>query len=210
MKVVMCFAIAALFLTMACGEKVDELSETIGNIKSMAESAEDAKEEMDAAEKRRMERVKAGDTLAMAPEELMKYLPASISGYEAQEPEYNSTEMPGLSFTQVNRRYTSKSGSEIRISITDYNASSIGYLGAAGMFKLKWKTDNKDEFQQTFETGNPLVGGHERYDKRNKEATVTYGVGGRFLLSISAEDQSSTEQVRKIASSMNLDKMSKL
>ena len=202
--------LGVMLLVVSCGEEASELKQAISNMESIAESAKDMESEMNVLEKRREERRKRGDTLAMKAEELMKYLPENIKDYTSGKPSYESTDMPGMSFTQVRRQYTSANGKTVSISLTDYNSSEMGWMGASAIFQIKFKTENDQEMQQTFETKNQFVNGHERYDKTNKNVTVSYGIGGRFFLTIDAEDQSSTDWAKGIASSMNLDKLSKL
>jgi len=198
---------AASLMLVACGGELDEAAEAMKNVQSIAASADDATKTMDKMEARRQERVAKGDTLAMDPEALKAYLPGSISGYEAKEPTYETVTTPGMSMTVVEQDYTRSDGSSVNISITDYNASAMGYMGAAAMFAVQMKVEDDRSMSATFNTDNEFVNGYEEFDKVNKDATVTYGVGGRFLVSIRASKQESTSFVKSVGSSMKLDKL---
>jgi len=199
--------VAVTALAIGCGDKAKEMTEVMGNMKSIAESADDMQKDMDILEKRRQERVNKGDTMAMAPEELMKYLPDNISGYTAEEPEYESTDMGGFTMTQVHRSYNADDGKRVRVSLTDYNSYQMGWMGASAMFRMRFKTDNNREMTQTFSTDNEMINGYEKFDKKGNDVTVMYGIGGRFLLNISANQQSSTDWAKSVAGKMNLDKL---
>ncbi len=205
--IVMIGSFAASLMLVACGGELNEAAEAMKNVQSIAASADDAAKTMDKMEARRQERVAKGDTLAMDPEALKGYLPVSISSYEAKEPSYETVNTPGMSMTVVKKEFTKPDGSRVNVSITDYNASAMGYMGAAAMFAVQMKVDNDQSMSATFNTDNEFVNGYEEFDKVNKDATVTYGVGGRFLVSIRATKQESTNFVKSVASSMKLDKL---
>lgn len=177
------------FVLTGCGGKVDEASQAMKNLETMAESAKDVESTQNVIDKRREERRAKGDTIAMPTDQLKGYLPNDIAGYKAGEPETSSTEMQGMSFAQATRTYTREDGSTIRVQLTDYNGSALGYAGMAFVFSLKMRNDNAQETSGTFQTGNPMINGFEKFDKVSKNSTLTYGLGGRFILNIDAEKQ---------------------
>ena len=191
----------------ACGDEMKEAAEAMSAVKDIAESAEEAKESMDILEKRRKEREARGDTLAMPAEDLLTYLPSSVDGYEPKEPEYETMETAGMSMTTVRQTFEGPDGKRVRISLVDYNASMFGYMGAAAMFRLNIKKNNNREKSGTFQTDNEFINGYEKFNKRDSSVSVTYGLGGRFLLTINARKQADTEFAKNVAESMKLDEL---
>lgn len=205
MKTLLALIMGGVVLT-GCGGKLDEAAQAMKNLETVAESAEEAQKSQDVVAKRREERKAKGDTLAMPTDELKTYLPGDISGYKAGEPETSSTQMEGFSFSQATRTYTRDDGATIRVQLTDYNSSEMGYAGMASLFALKWSTDNAQETSGTFQTGDPFINGHERYDKTSKNSTIVYGLGGRFILNIDAEKQD-IKFARSVAEKVDLKKL---
>ncbi len=202
--------ILAALVAVSCGEKLDEVSQTIENAKTLAESANTMDAQQGAMEKRRSARRAAGDTLAMEPDKLKAFLPGAVDGYKASEPETQSFDMQGMSWSMASRTYTKDDNTSLKVTLTDYNASDAGWAGASAVFALKWSVDNANERQKTFQTGNDYIKGFERYGKQDHNASVTYSLGGRFLLQIEATGQSGTELVHSVATSMNLEKLASL
>jgi len=203
-------AIAVGLGATSCGGEMKEAAEAMSAMKDIAASANDAKESMDVLEKRRKEREANGDTLAMAADELLKYLPDNVSGYQPKEPEYESVEQPGMSMTSVKQTFEGEDGRRVRVSLVDYNASMFGYMGAAAMFRINIKQDNNRERSGTFTTDNDLINGYEKFDKRDSSVSVTYGIGGRFLLTVNATKQKDTEFAKSVAESMKLDELAEM
>lgn len=196
--------LAVAFMTASCGEKADQASELLSNMKSIAESAGDMADKAEQAQEKQKERTKSGDTLSMPTDQLMKYLPASISGYEAQEPEYETVEWQGMTWTKVSRTYVGDKG-KVEVALVDYNGSPIRWMSASVLFSMKFKTENKRELKGTFETDNENVNGYEELNKESGRTSLSYGIGGRFMLTINAENQKSTSWAKDLAEGMNLD-----
>lgn len=205
MKTLVALMIVGVMLT-GCGGKMEEAAQAMKNLETMAESAEDAQKNQDVVSKRREERRAKGDTVAMSTDELKAYLPGDISGYKAGEPETSSTEMEGFSFAQATRSYKRDDGATVKVDLTDYNSSEAGYAGMAMLFAMKWRVDNAQETSGTFQTGDPFINGHERYDKTSKNSTLVYGLGGRFILNIEAEKQD-IAFARSVAEKIDLKKL---
>lgn len=201
---------AAALMLAACGEKVDEAAEAMSNLKSIAESADDAQKTQDVLAKRQEERRAKGDTLALAPDEIKKFLPGDLDGYKAEEPETQSMDMQGMSWSVASKEYRKDDGSTVKVTITDYNATTEMWAGATMMFAIKWSVDNATESSKTIQTDDPYINGHERFGKQDKNATITYGLGGRFLLQIEGSNQSNTDFLKSIASRMDLKKMASM
>ncbi|HLP28363.1 MAG TPA: hypothetical protein VK147_06960 [Candidatus Didemnitutus sp.] len=198
---------AISLMLVSCGEKVDEAAEAMSNMKSIAETADEAQKTQDVLTKRREERRAKGDTLALAPDEIKKFLPGDIDGYKAEEPETQSMDMQGMSWSVASKEYRKDDGSTVKVTITDYNATADMWAGATMMFAIKWSVDNATETSKTIQTDDPYVNGHERFGKQDKSAAITYGLGGRFLLQIEGTNQTNTEFLKSIASRMDLKKM---
>lgn len=205
MKYTLVLVLAAIGLIISsCGGKMDEAAEAMSNLKSIAESGENIEKTQGVLEQRRTKRRASGDTLAMDTEKLKQYLPSGIDGYDANEAESNSVEMPGMSWSVVNRTYTKPDGSTVKITLTDYNASEVGWAGMSAMFAIKWKVDNASETSRTIQTDNPLINGHERLGKQDGSVALTYGLGGRFILQIEVSNQNGFDFARSVAQNMKL------
>ncbi|MDZ4745332.1 MAG: hypothetical protein SGJ05_04945 [bacterium] len=205
MKTLAAFLLVGAILT-GCGGKLDEAAQGLKSMENLAESAKDAQATQDVVEKRREERRAKGDTVSLPVEELKAYLPADISGYTAEEPETSSTDMPGFSFSQASRVYRRADGATIKLQLTDYNNGTMGYASMGAIFGMKWRVDNKDETSGTFQTGDPMINGHERFEKSTKNTTLMYGLGGRFILNVEAEKQD-VAFARSVAEKVDLKKL---
>ncbi len=205
-KVTIGMIVFALCLT-SCGQKVDEAAEALKNMNSISESADEMQKTQNVYEKRRADRKAKGDTLALASAELKKFLPSEIDGYTAAEAESQSMDMEGMSWSIVSKEFTKDDGTRIKVTITDYNASESMWGAATMMFAIKWSVDNADESSMTIQTNNTMINGHERFGKKDKNATLTYGLGGRFLLQIEGSKQTSTDFVKAVASRIDMQKM---
>lgn len=197
-------------LLPGCGEKMKEAQQAMENVKSITENAQQAQQETNEAQKRRAERRAKGDTLAIPYKDLQQYLPSSINGYTAAEPSGNSMDMAGMSYSTGTRRYTRQgaNGEEaIEISLTDYNATESAYEVAAAWMALGLKADNDEQTVKTYKLDYPASGGMETYHKKDKRSELTYALGGRFILTIKADNQSSIDGVKGIATSMKLSEL---
>ncbi len=200
-------SLAALSLCMmmsGCGadEKIGEMKQVYDNAQSLAEAGEKMGDAQKRMEARVEERRKRGDTLAMAYQDLQKYLPADIAGYTAQEPEGQSTNAPGMSFSTANRKYTNAEGEAVDITVVDYNAA-VGMLGAYAVYaQAGFSSENNHQMVRSFDPGFEYSGGWEEYDKDNKTAKVHYVLGDRFLITVEAANKPDTKFVKDIASSM--------
>lgn len=203
------FSLAALavgLLISGCGanEKVNEMQQTYNNVQSMAEAGEKMDEAQKHLEARAEERRKRGDTLAMSYQDLQKYLPAQVQGYTAQEPEGQSTNVPGMSFSTANRNYTNTQGETVTVTVIDYVAAA-GMLNAyAAYSQAGFSMEDNHGYTRGFSTDIEYSGGWEKYDKDSKAAEVHYVLGGRFLVSIETPNKPDTKFAKDIASSMSL------
>jgi len=202
---------SAVLLSCGLGRNKDTVIKTkdgeitVNNIREAGEQMKTATEE---AEKRRAERKAKGDTLAMNYKDLQQYLPA-VPGYEKNgDPEGESMSMPGFgSFSKAEQGY--KSGDKtIDVELLDYNQSALGFTTASAMFTMNIQMENDAEKSGSFDTGMKLVKGYEQVFKKDNNATVTYAIADRFLLTIKSQGSNDVELLKNIAKSMNLGELS--
>ena len=199
-------ALALCLLVSGCGadEKVGEMKQAYDNMQSLAEAGEKMDEAQKRAEARVEERRKRGDTLAMPYQELQKYLPADVSGYTARDPEGQTTNVPGMSYSSARRSYTNADGESVNVTIVDYNAA-VGMLGAYAMYaKAGFSSEDAHSITRSFDPGFEYSGGWEQYNKDSKTAEVHYILSDRFLVSVETPNKPDTQFAKDIASSMSL------
>ncbi len=203
--------ISISLLLLSCGLggnkqkiKIKDDKITISDLKNAGEQIQ---ENMDEAAKKKEERRKRGDTLALNYKELQQYLP-SPAGYEkAGEPDGESVNMPALgSFSKAEQRY--KSGDKrLQVELIDYNQSDFGYTTATAMFAMSMQIENDREKSGTFETGMKDVKGYEQVYKKDQQAAVTYAIANRFLLRLALNGSNDVEELKTIAKGMNLSEL---
>lgn len=204
------YLVAGAMLFSACGgsdeeeyeeEKgPDNILEAFSNLKEAGEKMEEKlKESEEKMEKRR----ESGDTLAMHYEELMKYLPEEIDGYTREEPTGGSVNYMNVSYSNAEAKYTKDNGDYIKVSLVDYNMAYGLYQGATAMWATGMSIDNTEEKANGIKLGDDIAG-WEVYRKKAHNATLTLGLGARFLLGVEANNQDGTEFVKDVAKSMQL------
>ncbi|MFA6571406.1 MAG: hypothetical protein WCT77_09230 [Bacteroidota bacterium] len=207
-KSILSVALISVFLIAGCGEKAKEMQQAMDMMQKAPEIAKNMEQGTKDAEKRRQERVKKGDTLAIPYTELQKYLPETISGYTAGETEGQTTNITGFSITEVKRNYTKPNtgGNEsyIRIEMYDYNQAGQLYEGLTAVWALGISVESTEKSEKTFTPGFSPAVGFQSYNKKSKEASVTIGIAWRFYLTINANNQSSCDYIIGIANSMRL------
>lgn len=214
MKIIGLISIVFTFFLMSgCGEKMQELQQTAENLQNVSDAAKQVSQNVDLAEQKRQERIKKGDTLAIHFEKLQEYLPASISGYTAKEPEGQSMNMGEFSFSTVSREYTKpgKDGMEdyIKIELVDYNQAGALYSGMT-IWAAGFKFESKEKLEQTYDPGIQNVVAFESFDKIQKEVKITYGIAWRFILSITATNQSSSDFAKQVVSNMKVKELANM
>jgi soluble cytochrome b562 len=193
---------AGILIWSGCS-KVEQAKEAVQNIESLEKSAAQAQNNQELIAKKREERIARGDTMALGREALIAFLPA-IEGYDTVNTEFAAFNMPGTAYSQIVRHYKAHNDEAATLELT-----LADYSGAYGMMDgltalWSFSVENDQEKAKGFDPGFPLSGGWEVYNKVNKQATVFYALGGRFLLTLKAEKQTDTELAKKIASSMKL------
>lgn len=194
---------------VACGgndkkeeDNIDVEKNPMGALMKMGENMQKQAEKM---EKQQAERK---DAKAMHYEELMKYLPESVTGYKKEEPKGESVEMSGMSFSSANVRFT-KGNDDINVTLLDYNAAMSMYSMATAMWASGFKIDNSEETAQSVSFADN-INGWETLQKKSKDASLILGVNDRFLVTIEGNNQKNTDLFKEIAKSMDLKKLTGL
>lgn len=206
------FFVAISISLISCGEKFDELKNAAEVIKNAPDAIEEMGEQVNLAEKRREERVAKGDTLALHFSELQKYLPESLPGLNAQEPNGQSTNITGFSMSTVEREYTAddESGRRVRISLVDYNESYEMFTGVAYWASLNLSTETSDGFSRTIQTSNKGISGFEEYSKSSQSAKIYYALGYRFLLMVEENGAKDFDFVKDVIKKIDMEKLAKM
>ncbi len=204
-------AFASMMLVASCGpskEVKDAMKavEVAGKAGQAAEKNEEYRKEF---EKRRDERIKKGDTLALNYKKLQEYLPASISGYQAEEPTGESMNMTGFTLSNAKRLY--KNGdTRIEVELVDYIQSYDAMMGVSFWINMNLTVENDQGYSRVFNPNVPYSAGFEEYKKNGKNASVMYILGGRFWLHIEGNNQENTDLVKSIAQGMKLKELAEL
>lgn len=202
----------ALLGFISCGEKYDELKNAAEVIKNAPQATEEMSKSVDLAEKKRNERRAKGDTLAIHFSELQKFLPTEVNGAKAEEPKGQTTSMSGFSMSTAERTYTylDNSSHYLKISLLDYNESYAMYAGVTYWASLGLSNETADGFTKTFKTDNSEIAGIEEYSKGSKTAKISYAIGYRFLMTIEEFGASNTDNVKNVAKTIDIKKLSAL
>ena len=200
-------SLSVAVLIVGCG-KLDEVKQAAENMKELGKAAENIQEKTDANNARREERRKRGDTLAMPYQEMQKYLPESLAGYTAKDPTGSTMNMAGMSYSNAERTYTKAGadGSEEYVTVTllDYNATADLYTGMTALWGANISIEDQNGYSKSYDAGVKDVAGWEHYDKNGKNSELTLAMGGRFILTVKANNQSNNDQTKSIARSMKL------
>ena len=203
-------ALLILVLISTCGQKTKETTEAISALKSIAKAGENMEKDMDRLEKKQEERRQKGDTLAMHYEELAKFLPSDIVGFEINgDLDGNSTNMMGMSYSNVRQTYVDVDGYVLTIEIMDYNFANSMYMAATAIYGVGMEIDNTEQRLKSF-TLSEDVKGWEVLKKKKNKASVFVGIAGRFFISIEADGQEDTDLVKEILDGLDLDQLAKL
>lgn len=154
------------------------------------------------------EKVKSGDTVAMPYTVLKSYLPSSISGYEEEEVTGTEVNDFGMSWSDTKKKYV-KGRQTVFITLSDYNGAYGLYAGASMVLNLP-NVNNEEETSESFTLKDGEIKGRQSFKKKTKEAVIILAIGERFLLNIEAQDQNSSEHIRTIAESLDLDELKKM
>src|SRR5580700_10789807 len=93
-----------------------------------------------------------------------------------------------MSYSSVNIRFKKDNGDWVRVSIVDYNQAYNLYNTASMVWKMNISADSPQKKTNSIKLDN-TEGGLENYNKQNKEAKITLGVGSRFWIDVEASNQ---------------------
>ncbi len=200
-------AVCWAFCTLcACGsnnnEPVIKSKDGKLEIDNIQRSGEKMKERLDEYQKKREERVKRGDTLAMTYQELEQFLP-EIEGFEKKTPPKGERiVMPGIGGWSKTRQQYTGPGGLIEVEINDYNQSANGFAMAAAVFSMNIQIENDREKSGSFETGVEGVRGYEKLLKKTGRITHTYVLSDRFMIRLDGKKGVSSELLKQVAQRM--------
>ncbi|MCH8318582.1 MAG: hypothetical protein IIA88_08810 [Bacteroidetes bacterium] len=198
------------FLLFSCGEKVKEAKQAYNILSNLQETAQNMEKTVEEAEKKRQERIAKGDTLAMHYKDLQKYLPENVSGYSAEgDPAGTSMNMSGMSYSMCEQTFVNDAGDQVKIALMDYNGAYQLYQGVLAVYSMSISIETDEEKMQSIQLSNEDIKGWEVLKKKDKKASVFFGISGRFYLSIEADNQEDTELIKSIAEDMDLKELSK-
>ena len=115
--------------------------------------------------------------------ELHSYLPETVSGYEAGEPDGQTTTMQGMSFSSAEIRFTDASGNYVHITLLDYIAAVNMYRAATAMWNAGMSFEDDETSAKSIQWADNIVGWQE-YRKKDREAKLALGIGERFFFFI--------------------------
>jgi len=198
-----------IMLFTSCGgdkkeENIDVEKNPLGALMKMGENMKENAEKM---EKKAKDHKNAK---AIHYEELIKFLPESVSGYEiVKEPKGASMDMGEMSYSSAEVRFENDKGDRIKIILLDYNAAYSMYSVATAMWASGFKIDTSEELGQSINLGEN-INGWESLRKKQKDASVVLGLGDRFLLTIEGNNQKDCEFLKEVAKSMDLSKLASI
>ncbi|MFC0184220.1 hypothetical protein SAMN04515674_102250 [Pseudarcicella hirudinis] len=191
---------SAIVLLFSCG-KVKDAANAAEGLKNYAQN-------MEASTKKMEDRRSKGDTIALPYAELQKYLPASVSGYTKDgDPEGESMNMTGASYSTASQKFK-KGDDDLKVTIVDYNAAYALFGMATAMMQTGFSVDNADEKLGGVEL--KAGKGWEDFKKKEKRASVVVTINERFLVTVEASNQTSTDLVKDVANSLDLKKLADL
>ena len=171
---------------MKQAQQAKQSYDTLSQMSKMGENVETSLKE---AQTQREDRQQRGDTISLPYKELQQYLPATPSGYTAEEPSGESMKAGRIAFSTASQEFK-KGDARLDVSLTDYNGAQDLYQGAAAMFALGLEQGKRRA------TGAPHPARSRRSERHGKPFTKKDGraelmltVGGRFLVKIEADEQ---------------------
>lgn len=204
----------SIALCLAACDKVAEKTEEVQNnanvISQLDEMAQNIQKNSEEAKAKMKERRERGDTVAMHYDKLKAFLPTAVSGYAPYgEVIGESNNVPGMSFSKAEQVY--KNGDKnLTVTVLDYNGIAALYTSMIAFCTPGLSIDNQEELTKGIDWEIEGVQGCKSYKKKTREASVIMGVGGRFVVTITATNQDNTDGLEALAKSLKLSEMVKL
>jgi hypothetical protein len=145
-----------------------------------------------------------GQSETMNYKDLQNYLPKSIPGYEAGEPDGQTMNMQGMSFSSAEIEFTDDEGHFVRITLMDYVGAASMYQAATALWATGMSYEDDEKIARSVKLSDNIVG-WEEFEKKEKNASLALGIGERFFLSIQADDQDNTDFVKSVANKMDIE-----
>jgi hypothetical protein len=192
-------------LLFSCGA-TDKAKETANNLSALKDMADNISKTAESMNDKQAERKAKGDTLAMPYKDLQAFLP-TLSGYEkVGEPEGESMNMTGMSFSVASQKY--KKGEEaIKVSITDYNAAYSAFMGVTALMNAGFSVENDNEISHGVDLGIAGIKGFETIKKKNKSGNLIVAVADRFFISIDGNNIGNPDVLKEIAKGISLNSL---
>ncbi len=204
------FIISVAPLFFGCGSKeLQDAKNAYEVISKSPEIAKNLEENMNKAAKKREERKKKGDTLAINYKKLQEYLPSKIEGYEKDgEMKGESTSMQGLSISQAECNFK-KGENKFKIAIADYNGAYEMYGGLTAMWSTGINIEDDEKKIEPF-TLTEDAKGLQTTKKKEKEIEIVFGIGERFFVTVRATGTDDIAFVKSVLKTMDIDALAKM
>jgi hypothetical protein len=187
-------------------EACQKARETASNVQSLTKAAEEIAKNSESSNKKLEERRAKGDTLAMPYKDLQAFLP-SIGGYDKDgDASGESMNNMGFSYSTASQRYK-KGESNIKVSVTDYNAAYNMFVGVTAMMNAGFSVENDQEIARGVDLGVAGAKGFETIKKKEKNASLLVAVSDRFFISLEGQNMDNTDALKEIAKNMDLKAM---
>jgi|GEM_PF-5589671 len=171
-------------LCISCGEKADQPRKSAEAARRPAQSGEGAADMAAEGERIYMQRVAAGDTIAMPYGELQAFLPDSIEGYRREGPPSGTQQtMPDYAISSVTQRWVGQTDEEARITvqIADWGGTRNGYgMASLGLVAIDMEDEKQKVASLTFDV--PMTSGVMIFSKQDKSGSVTAGTRYRYMI----------------------------
>lgn len=192
-------------LLLSCGA-TDKAKETANNLSALKDMADNISKTAESMNDKQAERKAKGDTLAMPYKDLQAYLP-TLAGYEkVGEPDGESMNMTGMSFSVASQKY--KKGEEsIKVSITDYNAAYSAFMGVTALMNAGFSVENDNEISHGVDLGMDGIKGFETIKKKDKSGNLIVAVADRFFISIDGNNIENPDVLKDIAKEISLNSL---
>jgi hypothetical protein len=186
-------------LIAACGNEAKQAAESVSAAASVVSASGKMADAVDEAKRFQDERRQKGDTMPMEYKLLQGMLPPAPDGYTADGgPEGSSTAMAGFAMSEAKQRYVGKARSDgtkprMEVSIVDFGGSEMGYSMLAMPMMMNISREDDRERMRTVKLGPEHTWASEQYDKQSHEAKLTAVTRYRYVLTVTASEQTGDE-----------------
>lgn len=190
--------VAAVVGLNGCGGK-DEKKE-----QSMLEQLTEAGKAM---EKTAQQMEKTADQKPVPPvsfKVLLTFLPATVDGLKAGEPEGESQTMGEWNFSRANIEFTGDGGKRASIEVFDYAHIGVLYAPYQLLFNMKFSRESTKGYEKSVKLAD--FPAFEKWELAGANNEITVLVGDRFIVVVKT-DGLGEGSARKIAESMELKKL---